>query len=251
MKKTEKGYLEKAVNFAQYDEGEIDWSSYGSEDDPTRKFFKQILREEVKSLQGKSVLDVGSGSGAMFNLFLELGAKKVQGIEPSVKNCSISQKFYPEVPIFKGELFAASFDEKFDVCFAVMVFEHFSDIGAAYQKISSLLVPNGKLFVIFQDMEYLLAPDFHYSIDYENIGEETVAAKIEHSSGDIYDLLRLPEVYIKAAEESGLVIEKYLPMKPTLELIEAAPKYEHLKDRAIRHLLVLRKVEVFPTFDKA
>ena len=31
---SEKNIHEKAVNFAQYDEGESDWSSYGSGDDP-------------------------------------------------------------------------------------------------------------------------------------------------------------------------------------------------------------------------
>ena len=239
---SKKDYFEKAVNFAQYDKGEIDWSSYGKGDDPIRKYFKEILCSEVKSLEGKVVLDVGSGSGAMFDLFLELGAKEVQGIEPSVKNCIISRKLYPEISVFEGALATASFKNVFDVAFAIMVFEHFSDINAAYRQIHSLLADNGQLFIIFQDMKYLLAPDFHYPIDCEDIGDGTLAVKISHSSGEIYDLLRLPEVYMKGAEESGFKVEKYLQMNPTKALLDAAPKYEHLKSRAIRHLLVLRKV---------
>ena len=238
----EKGYFEKAVNFTQYDKGEIDWSSYGKGDDPTRKFFKEILRNEILSLEGKSVLDIGSGSGAMFDLFLELGAKEIQGIEPSVKNCIVSRKLYPEIPVFEGELAAASFGKLFGTAFAIMVFEHFSDINIAYKKIHTLLSDGGELIVIFQDLEYLLAPDFHYPIDCEDARNGTIAAKISHSSGEIYDLLRLPEVYVKRAEESGFQVQKYIPMKPTAALLEAAPKYEYLKDSAIRHLLVLRKV---------
>ena len=62
---SEKGYFEKATKFTQYDEGVIDRSSYGSSDDPMRVFLKETLRKEAGSLAGETVLDIGSGSGAM------------------------------------------------------------------------------------------------------------------------------------------------------------------------------------------
>jgi 2-polyprenyl-3-methyl-5-hydroxy-6-metoxy-1,4-benzoquinol methylase len=237
-----KGYFDKAVDPKQYDKEEMIWEEYGHKDDPMRVFYKDVLRNEIVSLKNKKILDVGSGSGAFFEFYRELGASEIKGIEPSELNFRASQELFSNVQVINLGLMEADLKEEFDSIFAVMVFEHIGDIVGAYKKIRSLLRDGGLFYLIFQDMDYLKDPRYSSPVDFEEMGGGTTVVKVQSKKfGTIYDLLRTPESYIESARQAKLVIEKHVPLFPSEKLCREIPKYLTLKHMPFRHLLILRK----------
>ena len=237
-----KGYFDKAVDPSQYDKEEMQWKEYGQKDDPVRVFYKDVLRSEIGSLENKKVLDIGSGSGAFFDFYQELGGLKVKGIEPSKSNFQVSRNLFPDVEVINAGLMETKLEEEFDAAFAIMVFEHLNDVQGAYTKIRSFLKDGGLLYVIFQDLDYLKDSRYSNPVDFEEVGDETTAVRVQSRSfGTVYDLLRKPDYYIKVAQQAGFIIEKHTPLLPSEKLCQEIPKYNSLKDIAFRHLLVLRK----------
>lgn len=235
-------YFKKAADQHQYDKEEMNWGHYGEKDDPVRLFYQRILLDEIKTLKGKRVLDVGSGSGAFFEFYHELGAAYILGIEPSKINCEISRKISPDVQVINAGLLETDLKEEFDAVFAVMVFEHLADLSKAYEKIRSLLKKGGSFYLIFQDLEYLKDPRYSSPISFEEGEDGTVVARVQSPRfGTVYDLLRTPERYIESAEQSGFILEKHKPLFPDDELCKMIPKYVTLRERPFRHLLILRK----------
>lgn len=237
-----KDYFDKAVDPAQYDKEEVQWVEYGQKDDPVRVFYKDVLRSEIKSLENKKVLDVGSGSGAFFEFYQELGASEVKGIEPSKANFQISRKLFPDIEVINEGLMEAKLEGEFDTAFAIMVFEHLSDILNAYTKVRSLLKDGGLFYVIFQDLDYLRDPRHSNPVDFEEGEDGTIAVRVQSQRfGTVYDLLRTPDYHIKVAQQAGFSIEKHIPLFPSEQLCQKVPKYSNLKDRAFRQLLILKK----------
>ena len=239
MKET---YLEKATDPRQYDKGEVDWSKYGSGDDPRRKFFKEALRGEVGDLHGKVVLDVGSGSGAFFDLFRERGAESIQGLEPSKNNIAISKKLFPDIPVFSGSLEEARFDKRFDVVFAVMVVEHLPDLEKAFAKIKFLLRDGGMFYLITQDKEHMMRPDYDTPIKTEAPGVDgSVAVRVGTEKKTFYDILRPVELYKSAGGQAGLKLEKHISLTASEALIKDIPRYEKYRNVPIKHLFIFKK----------
>ncbi len=86
---------ERATNPHQYDSPEINWPVLGAED--ARKYFRDVLDSIIKDdyLEGKKVIDIGSGVGHLFDWLRTRGASDVTGIDPSTKNIAISSNKYP------------------------------------------------------------------------------------------------------------------------------------------------------------
>ena|SRR3989338_2680004 len=125
-------FLKHATDIHQYDSEEVDWKTAGSKDTPSRQFFQEYLKK-VLNVKGKSVLDIGSGIGQLFDMLKELGVSSVEGVEPSLKNVETSKKLYPTVEVFHGTLEQVEKSRLFDTAIAVMVFEHIIDLPSAFK----------------------------------------------------------------------------------------------------------------------
>ncbi len=235
------GYFERAIDPHQYDKGEINWEEHGRGDTPMRLFFKEILDKEIGNLKGKNVIDIGSGTGALFG-FLEMRGAHVQGIEPSYNNVAISKKLFPHIKVFESSLEKAELDKTFDVALAAMVFEHLFDVEGAFKKINLLLKNGGMFYLITHNREYLVDPSYPNPIELEKVGDsETYAAKIGEGDKIFYDLLRPASAYIDAGIKSGFILIKHNPLLPSELLLTLEPKYERYKNVPIKHLFVFKK----------
>lgn len=237
--------LKKATNPKHYDSSEINWREIGSVDSPSRQFFSSYLKKALGDLTGKTVLDIGSGTGQLSELLKELGAEQITGIEPSSKSVAISKEKYPDVTVFEGTLAEANFSLEFDVGIIVMVFEHIENLGGAFRKISSLIKPGGMFFTIVADKTTFTTPRHDYEITAEELNGEAAVLRTRRPSGygTTYDIVRPIEHFVETAQTNGFQLERHTPMLPTEELIQQAPKYKLFKDRPLTHLLVFNRLE--------
>lgn len=206
-----------------------------------RRFFADSLEAYLGDLSGKSVLDIGSGTGYCANVFEKLGAAEYIGLEPSAKNIAISRAKYPKLQIIKSTLEEADIDRTFDLAVSVLVFEHIADPGKAFGKIRSFLTDGGSFFLICSDIGVFSAPRFDVTVEFEELGNGERAARTTYPLGVLYDVLRPLENYVHYAARVGLMLERHVPLYPTEALLKAAPRYERFNKQAFVHLLIFRK----------
>jgi len=116
----------------------------------------EFVNENVEYLKGKSVLEIGCGTGYLLQrLNTETGAN-VLGLEPgdysahSKYNIEIIRDFFPSKEI----------SEKFDVIILSFLLEHIVDLSSMLSNISKHLVDGGKLIIAVPDNEdYLMLGD--------------------------------------------------------------------------------------------
>jgi SAM-dependent methyltransferase len=233
--------LDKASNPLQYDSVGLDWEQEGMLDSPTRVFFREYLEQSLENLDGKSVIDIGSGTGHLTKLLLERGARTIYGIEPSRKNVEISKKLYPKMKVINTSLENAKLSKTFDVAVMVMTFEHIRNIDSAFHKIASLLKPHGTFYVIVGDKRYFTTKRFGYVLDMEDIGNDEVVVGAKRSYGTIYDIFRPVSSYTKSAQKAGLVLINKVPLTPTDRFLHMDPKYMEFVGKPISNLLIFQR----------
>ena len=233
--------LERATQPNQYDTGDILWAKEGRAESTRTQFFWEYLEPYSKSWGGKTILDIGAGTGWLVARALEHGATKAVGVEPSASNVAQGKQDHPDVELLQATF--ESFDGKnqqFDEIVAVMSFPHIDDLGAAFSKIRSLLTADGEAIVIVPDYDYFQTPRHGYSIEQQSIDEESYAIAVTRPSGTLADIVRKTSVYQRAAESAGLKLVEDKEMKPTENQIASAPKYATVKDKALTRLLVFK-----------
>ena len=233
--------LERATQPNQYDTGDILWAKEDRTESTRTGFFWEYLEPYSKSWHGKSVLDIGAGTGWLVVRALECGASKAIGIEPSANNVAQGKQDHPDVELQQTTF--ENFDGKnqqFDEIVAVMSFQHIADLGVAFSKIRSLLTENGEAIIIVPDYDYFQTPRHGYSIEQQSIDEESYAIAITRPSGTLADIVRKTSVYQRAAESAELELVEDKGMKPTENQIANEPKYASVKDQALTRLLIFK-----------
>ncbi|NOR86491.1 MAG: methyltransferase domain-containing protein [Bacteroidales bacterium] len=98
---------------------------YGKADTNLSKGFwesTKVLEDEI-GIKGKSVLDIGSGSGAWSANFLRMGAKRVEGVDFAPKMIAQAKKKHPDIKFQQGnaEDLSQFADNTFDIVTASFV----------------------------------------------------------------------------------------------------------------------------------
>ncbi len=118
-------------------------------------FYKELFKM-IKPLKANSILDVGCGEGFTLKKLEEkkLG-KKNEGIDYSDDAIKIGKKIYPELALFKGDVYGLSYkDNTFDLSLCTEVLEHLDDPAKAVAEIRRVTskyiifsVPNEPFFI--------------------------------------------------------------------------------------------------------
>ena len=221
---------DKATNPEQYDSPEMNWQILGAEE--ARQYFRDELDVFVESglLEGKKVLDIGSGTGQLFNWLKQKGASSVTGIDPATKNIAISTEKYPWATSIVATLsdFAKNSTETFDLAIAILVFEHIQDLNTAFRDVNRLLENKGRFYLFICDKDFSLSNDKELRSArtesaeiVKDLGDGAVEVKtirdlVDGSQSVMYDIFRPLESVKLAAKTSGfkLLAEKPL-MSPT------------------------------------
>jgi SAM-dependent methyltransferase len=102
---------------------------------------------------GKTILDVGGGTGIGHDLLIARGAASIVSLD--LHAASTAKDGDPRVQFVKGDFLTHSIsDESFDVVICLGTLFYLSDIDGALQKMRRLLTPGGLLIIncINQDM---------------------------------------------------------------------------------------------------
>ncbi len=110
-----------------------------------------LARENLKSLKGLCVLDVGCGGGILAEPLARLGAK-VTGIEPAPESIEIARAHAAEAGLDIAYRTATaedllSEDARFDAVIASEVIEHVADPAAFVHTLSGLAKPDGMVLL--------------------------------------------------------------------------------------------------------
>ncbi len=218
----------QATDPKQYDSPDLNWQLSGREDASSRKCFREALDTviENKSLEGRSVLDIGCGVGQLFNWLKNKKISRIVGIDPSHRNVETAKQLYPWAKVLKTTLndFSKNSKERFDVAFGVMVFEHIHNLKSAFKETNSLLAENGLFYLIIGTKEFHIIDDVTIRkgkfVSVKIIQEfpdgqvetKTVRRENDGSQHIMYDIFRPMENVRANAKEGGFILVLEKPM---------------------------------------
>lgn len=107
-----------------------------------------IIKSMLPNLNGKSILDLGCGSGDMDKYFISCGAKNVIATDISVNmiDCAKKVNFDNNIDyrVLKMEDISC-IPQKFDIVYSSLAFHYIEDFDKLLKDINSLLMPGGML----------------------------------------------------------------------------------------------------------
>lgn len=234
---------ELATNPQQYDSLSINWEAEGAGlQAPTRKYFWHYLKPYSKSWKGKSILEIGCGSGWLLDQAEKAGAGSTTGVEPSKQNCMLAEKYFPGLNMVNSGFEDFHTIEKFDIIAAVAVFGHIDDLSATFKKISAMLNKSGEVILTTPDFDYFAVPHHGHQKEMEAVDEEEYITLVTRPMGPIADIARSTHKMIAAARLAGLHLIEEVPMPPTEELMTELPKYRSSEGQPMWRLLRFQKV---------
>ena len=232
----------QATNPQQYDTGKIQWEQETAESPMRKFFFLEYISQLKDTYKGKKVLDIGCGTGWLLPKLSEIGAKKVEGLEPSKVLLKVCKKIAPDYKIYNDDFLSFNSKNKYDAIIGIMVLIHLGDLNKAFNKANSLLEENGELHVIVPDYDYFKRERHDYKVEFEDINPDEYSTLIHRPIGSFADVVRKSKVYERVGKENGLKLISDTLMYPTPNLISALPKYKELEKVVMMHLLRFKKV---------
>lgn len=180
--------------YAEYNEGYTAGMGARYEVEMSKRFHAK-LDLMLRTTQGKSLLDVGSGEG----LFLKLAAAR--GFSAVGCDYSPRSSYAPGVKVVQGTLDQTGGlpfpDQSFDIVTLWAVIEHMRDPGAALREIRRVLKPGGYLFcdtpLCGQPAETLAAARSHWFCPPEHLHVfSTKGLEIAHQQAGFIPLRHYP-----------------------------------------------------------
>lgn len=107
----------------------------------------------LKEIQGKTILDIGAGSGGKTTFYALNGAKRLTGIDREEGFISQARDFASSRNANNIDFIVANaeempfYDASFDMCVMNDVFEHLSKPEVVLKEVNRVLKPHGKVFI--------------------------------------------------------------------------------------------------------
>jgi 2-polyprenyl-3-methyl-5-hydroxy-6-metoxy-1,4-benzoquinol methylase len=144
---------------------------YAAEVPNLRRTYARYLVKARSRSRGRSLLEIGCGSGFMLEEALAQGYQTVRGVEPShqaiaAAPLAVRDRIVPG--ILKPGLFESG---EFDTVCMFQVFDHLPEPGAVLDQVHALLSPSGVLLCFNHNVESLSA---------RMLGERSPIVDIEH-----------------------------------------------------------------------
>lgn len=120
-------------------------SAYAENDDMDARY----LDEFVSMIEGKTILDMGCGTGTNTNYIIEKGFDVI-GVDASKNMLDVAKKFYPNIDFKEQDILHTSFEaETFDGIVLSYVINHFNQDGLRQLEceICRVLKKDGLIFV--------------------------------------------------------------------------------------------------------
>lgn len=226
------------------------WWQDGFSEGADPEYEEQILPLAAEHMAGAvDVLDIGCGEGQVARLAVEIGARRVVGVDPTWAQVVEADRRGGGPAYARSGAAALPFaDATFDTAVACLVFEHITDVDAAIAEVARVLVPGGR-FLFFLNHPLLQTPNSGWIDDqildppeqYWRIGpylveDETIE---EVEKGVFIPFIHRPlSRYVNALADAGLVLTRMLEPAPPPGFLARASEYAAAA--TIPRLLLLR-----------
>lgn len=127
------------------------WSeTYDGERNPVKSFSDAMISELLPDMNGKTLLDVGCGTGYACNLALQHGSSRVLGLDISENMIAKAQNLIQNSKadfrvIHDSQPFIT--DEKFDIAICALVLAHAKDPSLILRSVYDALRPGGIMII--------------------------------------------------------------------------------------------------------
>lgn len=151
---------------AYFDEKAKNWDTEAHTESPVQGAVARL----AGVCEGVSVLDLGCGTGVMVDVYLDLGASRVLGIDVSSKMIEVANEKYAaddRVSFMAIDAIDIDASDCFDSVVIYNAYPHFMDRPALASKVAQCLVPGGR-FVVAHGMGKDVINSHHGSVP-ENV----------------------------------------------------------------------------------
>ncbi len=137
---------------------EIDAEQYRKHSHIQNKYAKGLL-ESYPFRGDENVLDLGCGDGSLTN---EVAAKvpegSVTGVDRSSSMLDLAKRSYPNIEFIKSDITLFQTEKRFDLITLFNVIHWIHDLDALFEKIKSVLQPNGSVLIVTYPLSSLHVP---------------------------------------------------------------------------------------------
>lgn len=159
---------------------------YADLGDQQRDFRNSNLIELIRSsVGGKTVLDIGCGSGTLLSSLAADGRECI-GVEPVPELAEMARRRNPSLEVL--ELEGHKIDElqhKFDTITAIDVIEHIEDDTGQLKKIAQALVDRGQLVIVVPAYQLLYGLRDQAQGHYRRYGRRELSRKVRDAGFEI------------------------------------------------------------------
>ncbi len=197
--------LEQAISVDQYNRADMNWETEGYAESPARQFIKRSINLQAIDVSGKTILDVGCGTGWFLKECLDKGAREVTGLEPSMY-ADAARKYVPDAEIIGTTFEDYQTDKKFDLISFIMSTEHIYSIKSALKKANTFLNDGGKALILTADRDRFIGDYNDAVVSCEEIiqGKETVVRRERPNGyGTTIDIVRSLDYWLENIKQAG------------------------------------------------
>ncbi|MBI1796462.1 MAG: methyltransferase domain-containing protein [Candidatus Eisenbacteria bacterium] len=227
----------RATDPRQYDAEAMDWTPEGDADAPWPRFVRERLAPALGPLAGRSVIDLGCGTGHLALLFARLGAGAMTGLEPSARHAGAARRRHPGLRVVRGGLPRAPFRRAFDDAVAVLSLEHQRSLDEAYASVATLLRPGGRFVAIAGDPEFHRTPRWGLGLVTHARADGSLLVATTYPVGTVHDVIRPPEQFERAARGAGFDVTDRAALAPDEALIARDPRWRLFSGRPVAWLI--------------
>ena len=174
-------------------------ATYQNESNPIKDLSDNLVKKFLPSLQGKSVLDCGCGTGKFCTITEEQNAQRIVGLDLSPAMISIAKENHPKTEFICADITKAELEPNaFDVCISALMMAHLEHIEPPLTKIIRALRKDG----------LLILTDFHPFLTLRQ-AKRTFHHYQSGRSYEVQHFLHLFEGYFNLFADHNLVVERF------------------------------------------
>lgn len=121
--------------------------TYAKEENPIKKYSDELITNWLGDLKGKSLLDVGCGTGKFCNLARKKGARKIVGTDLSPKMIEETKKQSGDAELRVIDVSKENIEGQFDVVICSLVLGHISNLEFALTNLIGNMNHDGTLLI--------------------------------------------------------------------------------------------------------
>lgn len=175
--------------------------TYAQEENPIKKYSDELVTNWIANLKGKSVLDVGCGTGRFCRLAHQKGAAKIVGTDLSPKMIDEAKRNCEGVEFKVMDLLKEKMEGKFNLVICALVLGHMEDLNFVLTNLVNNLGDGG----------ILLVTDFH---PYQTMrGAKRTFKNQKHQPVEVEHYLHLFEEYFEILSKANAFVDELVEPK--------------------------------------